>query len=119
MAGNRACVPFLIAWLVRPPDFFSGQFQKLVSERVNLIPRKIAVLDRRTYYIVTVGRSAIIALNIASESSIVDNLDGSTRRIGRSRSEEHTSELQSLMRLSYAVFCLKKKKTNKNQHEYI
>src|SRR3546814_5926210 len=36
------------------------------------------------------------------------------------RSEEHTSELQSLMRISYAVFCLKKKnkKTSKNQsHE--
>src|SRR3546814_8480056 len=30
-----------------------------------------------------------------------------------SRSEEHTSELQSLMRISYAVFCLKKKKLNK------
>src|SRR3546814_3010307 len=30
----------------------------------------------------------------------------------RRRSEEHTSELQSLMRISYAVFCLKKKKTN-------
>src|SRR3546814_2098189 len=32
----------------------------------------------------------------------------------RPRSEEHTSELQSLMRISYAVFCLKKKKTNIN-----
>src|SRR3546814_2078448 len=30
----------------------------------------------------------------------------------RSRSEEHTSELQSLMRISYAVFCLKKKKNH-------
>src|SRR3546814_2337090 len=30
-----------------------------------------------------------------------------------SKSEEHTSELQSLMRISYAVFCLKKKKTKK------
>src|SRR3546814_4695421 len=30
------------------------------------------------------------------------------------RSEEHTSELQSLMRISYAVFCLKKKKNNKH-----
>src|SRR3546814_6493185 len=29
---------------------------------------------------------------------------------GKGRSEEHTSELQSLMRISYAVFCLKKKK---------
>src|SRR3546814_3596292 len=31
------------------------------------------------------------------------------------RSEEHTSELQSLMRISYAVFCLKKKKNNNNK----
>src|SRR3546814_6870109 len=31
------------------------------------------------------------------------------------RSEEHTSELQSLMRISYAVFCLKKKNTNRTQ----
>src|SRR3546814_3062847 len=31
------------------------------------------------------------------------------------RSEEHTSELQSLMRISYAVFCLKKKKKKKQQ----
>src|SRR3546814_3409600 len=45
----------------------------------------------------------------------------------RSRSEEHTSELQSLMRISYAVFCLKKKiihkqntiKTQQNIHEDI
>src|SRR3546814_12479096 len=35
--------------------------------------------------------------------------EGQERR-RRSRSEEHTSELQSLMRISYAVFCLKKKK---------
>src|SRR3546814_2246117 len=32
------------------------------------------------------------------------------------RSEEHTSELQSLMRISYAVFCLKKKKTTVKHH---
>src|SRR3546814_6472661 len=32
------------------------------------------------------------------------------------RSEEHTSELQSLMRISYAVFCLKKKKTKYHNH---
>src|SRR3546814_1915310 len=34
------------------------------------------------------------------------------------RSEEHTSELQSLMRISYAVFCLKKKKHTKQRHAY-
>src|SRR3546814_8929055 len=36
----------------------------------------------------------------------------SIRRDLENRSEEHTSELQSLMRISYAVFCLKKKKKN-------
>src|SRR3546814_2370851 len=33
-----------------------------------------------------------------------------TGKLAKTRSEEHTSELQSLMRISYAVFCLKKKK---------
>src|SRR3546814_10255001 len=49
--------------------------------------------------------------------------DGSRRRARSAsdartveqRSEEHTSELQSLMRISYAVFCLKKKKARKNK----
>src|SRR3546814_2046690 len=35
------------------------------------------------------------------------------------RSEEHTSELQSLMRISYAVFCLKKKTYNQNTQHHI
>src|SRR3546814_4996248 len=39
-----------------------------------------------------------------------------SRRSGQ-RSEEHTSELQSLMRISYAVFCLKKKNTQKTSRE--
>src|SRR3546814_8395610 len=39
----------------------------------------------------------------------------SARGTSGDRSEEHTSELQSLMRISYAVFCLKKKNTNKHK----
>src|SRR3546814_5564232 len=38
--------------------------------------------------------------------------------VAQRRSEEHTSEPQSLMRISYAVFCLKKKKTTKNKHKH-
>src|SRR3546814_5185445 len=38
--------------------------------------------------------------------------------VGSIRSEEHTSELQSLMRISYAVLCLKKKNTPKQQSYY-
>src|SRR3546814_2036290 len=39
------------------------------------------------------------------------------RALDHDRSEEHTSELQSLMRISYAVFCLKKKKHTKRYHD--
>src|SRR3546814_5990952 len=47
---------------------------------------------------------------IAQEEELVHLPDGSTlRMVVTPRSEEHTSELQSLMRISYAVFCLKKK----------
>src|SRR3546814_10531869 len=42
--------------------------------------------------------------------------DGAGIGGGAGRSEEHTSELQSLMRISYAVFCLKKKKTDEIYH---
>src|SRR3546814_6511445 len=42
-----------------------------------------------------------------------------TRAIARPRSEEHTSELQSLMRISYAVFCLTKKTTKQIKYHTI
>src|SRR3546814_7857882 len=47
------------------------------------------------------------------EEDVADHFrQQSARRAQAHRSEEHTSELQSLMRISYAVFCLKKKQTN-------
>src|SRR3546814_7011989 len=54
----------------------------------------------------------------ASTPSMAIELDGlrsSDTSVVRGRSEEHTSELQSLMRISYAVFCLKKKNNTKPQ----
>src|SRR3546814_2398327 len=57
------------------------------------------------------------------DSSVDGIKTGHTSAAGYCRSEEHTSELQSLMRISYAVFCLKKKKTTthtyyKRRHKY-
>src|SRR3546814_2769575 len=56
------------------------------------------------------------ALPIAAPQAGVAACPSAHRRDGAApgRSEEHTSELQSLMRISYAVFCLKKQKTKKN-----
>src|SRR3546814_10151570 len=52
------------------------------------------------------------ALDIAP-GTVKVHINAAFRTLGRS--EEHTSELQSLMRISYAVFCLKKKKNNNDQ----
>src|SRR3546814_8664683 len=53
--------------------------------------------------------------HIYTEDEILALL-AAARRLDPERSEEHTSELQSLMRISYAVFCLKKKKKKKQDH---
>src|SRR3546814_4213630 len=65
--------------------------------------------DART---VQIGRCDLRQAVAGEERSGADD-QAVARRLGQAgarRSEEHTSELQSLMRISYAVFCLKKKK---------
>src|SRR3546814_9213260 len=57
----------------------------------------------------TAGNGTKGAIDLTLAKQLVEN-----RNSCFVRSEEHTSELQSLMRISYAVFCLKKKKQNKN-----
>src|SRR3546814_2406625 len=57
------------------------------------------------------GPTSIQMTKVATATSTTP---GTNHPETRSRSEEHTSELQSLMRISYAVFCLKKKKTRNN-----
>src|SRR3546814_10349589 len=50
---------------------------------------------------------------VAAMREVAAKHDASVASVALARSEEHTSELQSLMRISYAVFCLKKKQTTK------
>src|SRR3546814_3497344 len=71
--------------------------------------------------IAVITPTVALALDHARTLSTVPGLERS-RALTGDRSEEHTSELQSLMRISYAVFCLKKKNTthqptkNRRQH---
>src|SRR3546814_7301125 len=60
----------------------------------------------------------LISVCVDDDSSIFAFSASSFRRCSASlsRSEEHTSELQSLMRISYAVFCLKKKNISHHTH---
>src|SRR3546814_1529326 len=60
------------------------------------------------------GRRPPQGICFAVSSHICGTATRPGRPGGAARSEEHTSELQSLMRISYAVFCLKKKKQTRN-----
>src|SRR3546814_6824452 len=51
-----------------------------------------------------------VVLGLEADAGTLLFDDDRATTVGYTRSEEHTSELQSLMRISYAVFCLKKKK---------
>src|SRR3546814_1311816 len=84
-----------------------------------------ALLGAAIYAYITyagVSRDAVaIGFDIAAAAAIATGLGVAlgyaVTTLFPRRSEEHTSELQSLMRISYAVFCLKKKTTrNKNHH---
>src|SRR3546814_9967447 len=81
--------------------------------------RALATNDRAEYeaYVTlqTIG-SADSLREIVRQSAELGRMrgvlpEGAAMTLSVARSEEHTSELQSLMRISYAVFCLKKKKT--------
>src|SRR3546814_8344600 len=52
------------------------------------------------------------------EAALLVNAQSGRAAVQIPRSEEHTSELQSLMRISYAVFCLKKKQKTHNNHHH-
>src|SRR3546814_5910975 len=74
--------------------------------------QKLVVIDD------AVAFSGGLDLTIRRWDTTEHALDNPRRRDPRGRSEEHTSELQSLMRISYAVFCLKKKRQNKPTLRY-
>src|SRR3546814_10354738 len=64
-------------------------------------------IERRcSFLVVTSGKPSLRSKRICQPNTL---------RVPVPRSEEHTSELQSLMRISYAVFCLKKKTNHTNK----
>src|SRR3546814_5559256 len=81
--------------------------------RVLSAPSRSRTLER----IFLAIRNATSSGMLAPRSRALDStIWARVSKSGGSRSEEHTSELQSLMRISYAVFCLKKKPHQKKPH---
>src|SRR3546814_5494038 len=70
----------------------------------------LSVVDPIGFAQLRVASQEITAPIARVTRSVTGSLSGIDDSVGAYRSEEHTSELQSLMRISYAVFCLKKKK---------
>src|SRR3546814_8659801 len=88
-----------------------GRFPRKPCHRRSLCDTMIAEPVRR---VPAERRVAPDRRSCSRVARIVDGPGPPIARSNHSRSEEHTSELQSLMRNSYAVFCLKKKKNPKN-----
>src|SRR3546814_9266496 len=93
---------------------FRSMAEALAGGEPRLEPRRLASAERGGVH--HLGRHSLTARSSRGsegrrvhldESCVERPLEGGPRRLDRS--EEHTSELQSLMRISYAVFCLKKK----------
>src|SRR3546814_1530078 len=86
----------------------ADNFQVVTGQRI--VPRNLALIERRAIMPCPDFR----AHQSPSRQALSPSASLSVRRSSGGqqeyRSEEHTSELQSLMRISYAVFCLKKKK---------
>src|SRR3546814_684932 len=84
--------------MLAPTEILARQHLQSLTELTDGLPVRIAILTGREK---GKAREAVLRELASGEIDIL---------VGTHRSEEHTSELQSLMRISYAVFCLKKKK---------
>src|SRR3546814_1663728 len=108
-------------------DRLGRQYERIERDQTILI-ETVALFVRHTLTVTApipaAHQEAAVAQGRERFRQFVEQL---ARRLQQDRSEEHTSELQSLMRISYAVFCLKKKNTihhnktstlNINQHTH-
>src|SRR3546814_2266549 len=105
--STRTDTRFPYTTLFRSALTRSDRLAAITSPRGNLV----VIYDRRRDEIVGAYRIADVC-GVAPAGSNGFRISNGQGRLFKSegRSEEHTSELQSLMRISYAVFCLKKKK---------
>src|SRR3546814_10269076 len=84
-----------------------NQVVQLVSDQDDAV---LSATSQRLSLITTELQETAMKTRMQPISNIWSKLPRVVRDLAAARSKEHTSELQSLMRISYAVFCLKKKK---------
>src|SRR3546814_7333883 len=86
----------------------SAQTQRDLPFSSLFLPAGPTITATATAAVIDSGEFCMLATNETAQAAV--SIGG--------RSEEHTSELQSLMRISYAVFCLKKKKNTNKQYTH-
>src|SRR3546814_7233895 len=86
----------------------------------DLVQRQVGEEPQETTHVRVLGVPPELPIIIGFELVGVEphGAGSGLAHLGAVRSEEHTSELQSLMRISYAVFCLKKKHLSLNRQKY-
>src|SRR3546814_3291630 len=135
----HSLLPFAFHLLISPVDHFLNAFAAAGADIITVHPEAGPHIHRTVQHIKSLGKQPGVSLNPATPAKMLDYLieevdlvlimsvnpgfggqsfiasqlrkiEAVRKMIDKSgRSEEHTSELQSLMRNSYAVFCLKKK----------
>src|SRR3546814_9463506 len=95
-----------------------GNTEHRHAARAQGLDREQAMVDRAEFGSCADNRWRAPSCHHIGEEKIFRQRDErAARAFDDQRSEEHTSELQSLMRISYAVFCLKKKKQRDTKNE--
>src|SRR3546814_1302916 len=122
VTGVQTCaLPILLLGLLKAGDHIVAGNQ-LYGRCLRLLTRELPRLGFEATLVDASNAQAVAAaLRPETKLLLVEVVANPTLRVAdikgiAKRSEEHTSELQSLMRISYAVFCLKKKK-KKSRHD--
>src|SRR3546814_5868047 len=104
----------LVAPSKRKKTITAKEIEAVIATMARIPPKSVSSDDKATLAsLETDLKRVVFGQNTAIE--VLSSAIKLSRAGLRDRSEEHTSELQSLMRISYAVFCLKKK-TKQHKH---
>src|SRR3546814_10203764 len=117
---NERCIGGITPRCARKALTFYRQFVRGECVTTNARAAEMTKLVENSYRDVNIAFAnelSVIADGLDLDVWEVIRLANRHPRVNILRSEEHTSELQSLMRISYAVFCLKKKKKNKRNNQ--
>src|SRR3546814_1662810 len=110
-AARRRSVQQVELGNARTDQYFVGQLDRVVKRH---LPAPALLLPSAEHAAASAAATTVTA---ATATAALTRFGGGALSFGRS--EEHTSELQSLMRISYAVFCLKTKNKNNTTHNYV